>query len=198
MNPIDLETARYLIDYSGGDAALENLAEIQINGAVAIQNMIADTDIGFAYLADEVGMGKTYIAFGVVAMLRYFNPMLRVLYICPSRNVQEKWEREYKSFIRHNVRVNQGRIRTREGRPAAPYISCRNVVDLLHNAASGYYADYFIRKDSFSISLSDDKAVWARKLKELKAIIPAHEWKGVVSKKDEVKEQYSCKTKHAY
>ena len=51
-------------------------------------------------LADEVGMGKTYIALGVVAMLRYFNPMLRVLYICPSRNVQEKWDREYKSFIR--------------------------------------------------------------------------------------------------
>ena len=88
MNPIDLETARCLIDYSGGDTSLERLGEIQIEGAVAIQNMLVDPDVEFAYLADEVGMGKTYIALGVVAMLRYFNPMLRVLFICPSLNVQ--------------------------------------------------------------------------------------------------------------
>ena len=144
LQPIDLDTARRLIDFSGGDESLADLSDMQIEGATALQNMIVDPDVGFAYLADEVGMGKTYIALGVVAMLRYFNPMLRVLYICPSRNVQEKWDREYKNFIRTNVRVNQGRIRTRQGLPAAPYISCRNVVELLHAAASGYYADYFI------------------------------------------------------
>ena len=96
MNPIDLGTARCLIDFSGGDESLKRLGDVQLEGAVALQNMLADRKIGFAYLADEVGMGKTYIALGVVAMLRYFNPMLRVLYICPSRNVQEKWDREYK------------------------------------------------------------------------------------------------------
>ncbi|QEP41782.1 helicase [Ectothiorhodospiraceae bacterium BW-2] len=191
MNPIDLETARQLIDYTGGDDALESLADIQIKGAVALQNRICDPEIGLAYLADEVGMGKTYIALGVVAIMRYFNPMLRVLYICPSRNVQEKWVREYKAFIRTNVRVSQGRIRTREGKPAAPYQSCRNVVDLLHDAASGYYADFFIGKDSFSISISDDVSVWERKRDELKALIPAHEWKGIIKSKYDVKEQYA-------
>ena len=79
MNPIDLVTARKLIDFSGGDEALINISEMQIEGVVALQNMIADPDIGFAYLADEVGMGKTYVALGVVAVLRYFNPTLRVL-----------------------------------------------------------------------------------------------------------------------
>ncbi|MBL3528890.1 MAG: DEAD/DEAH box helicase family protein [gamma proteobacterium endosymbiont of Lamellibrachia anaximandri] len=164
---------------------------MQVEGAVLLQNMIVDPELGFAYLADEVGMGKTYVALGVVAMLRYFNPMLRVLYICPSRNAQEKWEREYKGFIRNNVQVSQGRIRTREGRPAAPYRSCRNVVDLLHDAASGYYADFFIGKDSFSIGLNDDESVWKRKRDQLKAIIPAHEWDGVIETKYEVKEQYA-------
>ncbi len=191
MKPIDLETARRLIDFSGGDESLKGLSEMQIEGAVALQNMIVDPEVGFAYLADEVGMGKTYVALGVVAMLRYFNPTLRVLYICPSRNVQEKWDREYKSFIRVNVRVNQGRIRTRQGLPAAPYTSCRNVVDLLHDAASGYYADYFIGKDSFSISLSDDESVWKRKREQLRELIPAHEWKGVIRSKHDVKEQYA-------
>jgi len=191
VKPIDLETARRLIDFSGGDESLKGLSEMQIEGAVALQNMIADPGVGFAYLADEVGMGKTYVALGVVAMLRYFNPTLRVLYICPSRNVQEKWGREYKSFIRTNVRVNQGRIRTRQGLPAAPYTSCRNVVDLLHNAATGYYADYFIGKDSFSIGLSDDESVWKRKREQLRELIPAHEWKGVIRSKYDVKEQYA-------
>ncbi|MCP3676292.1 MAG: DEAD/DEAH box helicase, partial [Deltaproteobacteria bacterium] len=191
MDPIDLETARRLIDFSGGNKALTSLAAVQVEGAVALQNMICDQEIGLAYLADEVGMGKTYIALGVVAMMRYFNPMLRVLYICPSRNVQEKWVREYKGFIRNNVRVNQGRIRTREGRIAAPYKSCRNVVGLLHDAASGYYADFFIGKGSFSISLSDDVTAWEKKREELKALIPAHEWKGIIKSKYDVKEQYA-------
>ena len=62
MNPIDLKTARKLVDFSGGDRALSGLSKIQIEGAVALQNMIVDPNIGFAYLADEVGMGKTYIA----------------------------------------------------------------------------------------------------------------------------------------
>ncbi len=191
MNPIDLETARRLIDFSGGTESLRPLAETQIQGATALQNMIADPAISMGYLADEVGMGKTYIALGVVAMLRYFNPMLRVLYICPSRNVQEKWLREYKSFIRTNVKVNQGRIRNREGQPAAPYLSCRNVIDLLHGASSGYYADYFIGKDSFSMGLSDDQATLMRKRDELRKLVPAHEWKGTIGTKHDVKEQYA-------
>jgi len=191
VNPIDLETARRLIDFSGGAEALGPLAETQIQGATALQNMIADPVISMGYLADEVGMGKTYIALGVVAMLRYFNPMLRVLYICPSRNVQEKWQREYKSFIRTNVRVNQGRIRNREGQPAAPYLSCRNVNELLHGVSSGYYADYFIGKDSFSMGLSDDKPTLRRKRDELKKLVSAYEWKGAIGTKHDVKEQYA-------
>ena len=71
---------------------------VALIGAVALHNMIADPEVGLGYLADEVGMGKTYIALGVVALMRYFNPSLRVLYICPSRNVQEKWDKEYIGF----------------------------------------------------------------------------------------------------
>jgi hypothetical protein len=191
VNPIDLDTARCLIDYSGGDESLERLGQIQIEGAVALQNMLVDPEVGFAYLADEVGMGKTYIALGVVAIMRYFKPMLRVLYICPSRNVQEKWDREYRSFVRTNVRVGQGRIRTRDGYPAAPYKSCRNVVELLRAATSGYYADFFIGKDSFSMALSDDETSWQKKRDELKALVPARKWEAAIRSKDDVKQQYA-------
>ena len=86
MQPIDLNTARMLLDFRGGDTQLEALARLQLEGAVALQNMLVDPEVGMGYLADEVGMGKTYVTLGVVAMMRYFNPGYRVLYICPSRN----------------------------------------------------------------------------------------------------------------
>lgn len=191
MNPIDMHTARLLLDMSGGQRDLEPLGDMQLEGAVALQNHLADPEVGLGYLADEVGMGKTYVALAVVAMMRYFNPMLRVLYLCPSRNVQEKWVREYEAFVRHNVKISTGRIRTRDGRPAVPMASCRNVESLIRQAGSGYFADFFIGKDSFSMHLNDDPDTWKRKLEELRQLVPAREWKGLVRQKSEVKDQYA-------
>ena len=193
MKPLDLATARRILDFSGGDPALKNLGKLQIKGAVAIHNMLADPSIGIGYLADEVGMGKTYVALGVVALMRYFNPAIRVLYICPSNNVQDKWyNREYRSFTQHNVTVNQYRIRTLDGKPAAPRISCRNVSELIHNASLGYYADFFVGMNAFSISLNDDdEAQWGRKLEELREQLPAYNFDGKFSKKNLVKDQFA-------
>lgn len=175
LEPIDLTTARLILDFSGGKDSLASLGELQLEGAVALYNMIADPKVGMGYLADEVGMGKTYIALGVVSLMRYFNPTLRVLYICPSNNVQEKWHaREYRSFCKHNVKVNQYRVRTPDGKSAAPAISCRSVTELIRHAATGYYADFFVGMNAFSLALSkDDKAAWKAKLRELKQLLPA-------------------------
>ena len=200
MQPLDLKTARQIIDLSGGLEDLKQLGEIQLKGAVALYNMIAAPGVGMGYLADEVGMGKTYIALAVVALMRYFNPSLRVLYICPSKNVQEKWDREYRSFTQHNVRVAQNRIKTPKGEPASPYISCNNVVEMIEMAASGYYADFFVRKDSFSIGLQDDqsedKSYWKGKCEEITHLLPAHQWKllgdeSALQSKDDVKYHYA-------
>ena len=137
-------------------------------------------------------MGKTYVALGVVALMRYFNPTLRVLYICPSNNVQDKWyNREYRSFTEHNVTVNQYRIRTLDGKPASPRISCRNVSELIHNASLGFYADFFVGMNAFSVSLNDDEAQWDRKLEELRVQLPAYNFEGKVSVKHQVKDQFA-------
>lgn len=195
MKPLDLATARRILDLSGGDKALEPLAENQLVGAVALYNMIASPDVGIGYLADEVGMGKTYVALAVVALMRCFNPFLKVLYICPSRNVQEKWGREYDHFVRKNIWPNQFRLRTPHGKPAAPSISCRNVNEMICMATSGYFSDYFVGKGSFSISLNNDESAqkeeWNKRCKELQQLIPARDWNGIVTSKQEVKEQYA-------
>lgn len=192
LKPLDLDTAASILDFSGGDASLKSLGKLQLEGTVALHNMIADPKIGMAYLADEVGMGKTYMALGVVALMRYFNPALRVLYICPSNNVQEKWySREYRSFIKNNVKVSQYRIRTPEGKPAAPKISCRNVSELIATSSMGYYADFFVGMNAFSISLTDDPTHLERELVKLEQLLPAYRRNGKITKKMAVKEQYA-------
>lgn len=192
MKPLDLATARRILDFSGGDPAMKNLGELQLKGAVALHNMIADPKIGMGYLADEVGMGKTYVALGVVALMRYFNPSLRVLYICPSNNVQDKWyNREYRSFTHLNVKVNQYRIRTLDGKPAAPRVNCRNLQELIHSASLGYFADFFVGMSSFSMSLKEDVSQWHRRLDELKEQLPAYSFEGKVAEKMDVKDQFA-------
>ena len=89
IHEINIDTARELLDYSGGQASRDVTWEGQLEGAVALHNILVREK--FAYLADEVGMGKTYVALGVVALFRHFNPGFRVLYIAPRENIQEKW-----------------------------------------------------------------------------------------------------------
>ena len=192
IRPLDVATARQILDFAGKDEALKTLGELQLEGTVALHNMIADPQVGMGYLADEVGMGKTYVALGVVTLLRYFNPGLRVLYICPSNNVQEKWySREYRGFTKSNVRVTQYKIRTVDGRPGAPRISCRNVPELIRAASLGYYADFFVGMGAFSFALSEDEQTWPGKLEELKRMLPAYNWSGRSLTKQLVKEQYA-------
>ena len=192
LKPLDLATAKCVVDFTGGDKRLDALGQLQIKGAVALHNMIADPNVGMGYLADEVGMGKTYVALGVIALLRYFNPSLRVLYICPSKNVQEKWsEKERPTFVRNNVKVSHYRVRTLDGSSAAPYISCNSIRELLVATASEYYADIFVRMSAFSLPLSDDEGQWQSKLDELKEVVPAVEIPAQESSKTMVKDQYA-------
>src|SRR5438132_4217053 len=98
---IGLSAATTLLDY-GATIDNKSLADQQLRAAVALHNMLEAKGVG--YLADEVGMGKTLTALGVLALVRYQKPSARVLIIAPSANLQHKWEREWRSFVQHNVR----------------------------------------------------------------------------------------------
>lgn len=192
MQPIDLNSAAKLLDFSGGDDSLKSLGQLQLKGAVALQNMLVNPEVGMGYLADEVGMGKTYIALGLVAMMRYFNPGYRVLYICPSRNVQEKWYgRELPNFIRTNVLTRNFKIRTPYGESGTPSISCANIDELIHATTTGYYGDVFVRMSSFSMAMGDDDDGLEKHLRALREHVPT----SVIGKggrgKDEVKKAYA-------
>lgn len=173
MNKIDWNTAADLIDFGGKQAVSEALARQQLEGTVALHNMLAEEN-GVAYLADEVGMGKTYIALGVVALMRRFQPGLRVLYLLPKNNVRDKWQKDYNSFIDKNYRLQDGVVKGFGNAPAAPFRLCESLSDLLQAVATDSARDYFICTSAFSLSLGDTHAELADALDQFRRKLPQY------------------------
>ena len=167
---IGIETARRLIDFSGGQKDNQLSAEMQLQGAVALHNILVEQ--GVAYLADEVGMGKTYVALGVVALFRHFHPEWRVLYIAPSENIQSKWKKELLNFTRNNWSIIDNRVRSFQSTPAYGIAICHSLIEFAREAIANPNRDFLVRMSSFSFGLSDDPEVWKRKRKDLLREIP--------------------------
>ena len=187
---IGLGSARQLIDFSGGKSELQGLAEGQLNAAVALFNMLHTHS--FAYLGDEVGMGKTYIALGVVSLMRHFNPDLRVLYITPSQNIQLKWQKEYRNFIRLNYRLQDHCVKDLRNNPAVSWVSCENLDSFAQAVTTGNYSDFFLRMTSFSLAMGEDQQRWKDRVQRLARLIPGcltDRFRG--SNKDEFKKWYA-------
>lgn len=61
------------------------------------------------YVADEVGLGKTYIAAGISILLRHFgdNPEnFHCVIVVPKKNLQDKWKKDLNNFINNNYLIN--------------------------------------------------------------------------------------------
>jgi hypothetical protein len=172
---VSIDTARQLLDFAGGSGAApsrisKHQAEDQLQGAVAIHNLLAENDV--AYLADEVGMGKTYVALGAFALFRHFNPTFRLLVIAPKQNIQEKWIKELKNFVRNNVRFADRRIKAIHDMPARSAVLCHNLKSIVHETALDPDRDFFARFGSFSFGLGEDTSSWQKKRDELLKLLP--------------------------
>ena len=89
-----------------GDPDSNSMARMQLEGVAAIYDVLCEGPV--AYLADEVGMGKTYQALTLAAVLWNEKPTARILFMSPRQNVQEKWLDDYKRFFHSNYRRRQG------------------------------------------------------------------------------------------
>lgn len=172
MLTINLDTARALINFQGEDAVSAAMAEQQLAGTVALHNMLATH--GMAYLADEVGMGKTYIALGAVALMRRFKPDLRVLYLLPKNNVRDKWRKDYRSFVATNYRYHDGIVKGFGQDPAAPYRNCQSLADLMQAVATDSVRDYFVCTSAFSLALEDSDEQLSKSLAEFDRQLPQY------------------------
>lgn len=193
IQEIGFETARQLIDFSGGDQSADKIWQEQLEGAVAAHNILAREKV--AYLADEVGMGKTYVALGAVALFRHFNPGWRVLYIAPRENIQRKWHKEIRNFTAQNWCVTDNRVRSFQGMPAYSIAICNSLIDLARQVTVNPNRDFLLRMTSFSLPLplADKKPEqWQNKRKELYEQIPWLDRKLFdLRQKDKFKDSYA-------
>lgn len=148
---IDIKAASQLLDMNARMNSPKR-ADEQLEGAVALYNIL--TEHGVAYLADEVGMGKTYVALGALALFRHFNPSFRVLVIAPRENIQLKWMKEMRNFVANNVRFADLRVKAVDGTPARPLVACGNLLDLVHHTGINPNQDFFVRLSSFSLPVA--------------------------------------------
>ncbi|MES2641353.1 MAG: DEAD/DEAH box helicase [Myxococcota bacterium] len=167
--PLSPDAARSLLDFRGRSAAASAFADAQLEGAVALHNILARE--GFAYLADEVGMGKTYVALGVMALLRHAHPGLRVLYIAPKENIQRKWYKELGNFVANNWRNDDFRVRAL-GRPGFDVVMAESLQDLAAKARLDANRDVIVRMTSFSVGLSKEATTWNAKRDQLLRLFP--------------------------
>lgn len=160
LREISLATARELIDFGAGQGAERRAAEEQLAGSVALHNVLVRE--GFAYLADEVGMGKTFVALGAASLFRHFHPDWRVLYVAPSENLQAKWAKELRNFTAQKWRVIDNRVCGFQDESVVELVQCKNLLDLAHQAALNPARDFIVRMSSFSLPLSEGGG-WVQK-----------------------------------
>lgn len=158
---VTVELARELLDLGArlrrpGDKHDPPQAVEQLRGAVAIHNILQRE--GVAYLADEVGMGKTYVALGAIALFRHFQPNFRVAVIAPRENIQDKWRKEWVNFTTHIVTVPDLRVKALHGGPARPLIHCRNLRQFVAETTVDPDRDFFLRLSSFSLGAGGEDA----------------------------------------
>jgi hypothetical protein len=168
---IDLTAARQLLDF-GARIGQGPRAEEQLEGAVAIHNILEKQRV--AYLADEVGMGKTYVALGALALFRHFQPNFRALVIAPKENIQRKWMKEFRNFVAYNIKFPDLRVATIDRQPARPLVACDNLMAFVREVVVDPKRDFFLRLSSFSLALGDDaeRRGWKRVRDELRQEVP--------------------------
>ena len=151
MKTITKEFASELVDFAPSEKSKKlGFGESQLEGTVSAYNMLALNKI--SYLADEVGMGKTYIALGVLGLLRHLNPQARVMIIAPRENIQRKWIKELSNFVVHNWKIEDNCFKNLNGQPVYKPEYCGSLDEFSYFSRIKDRRDPFLRMTMFSIA----------------------------------------------
>ncbi|BET26514.1 helicase-like protein [Limnobacter thiooxidans] len=110
--------------YEGPDST--SMASRQTEGVAYLWNLLSLH--GVALLADEVGMGKTFQALGIAALLWKIKPNAKVLVMAPNKDICAHWRREYHAFVQFHYRQIDHRVKN--GVNSGPMQSIETCSDL--------------------------------------------------------------------
>jgi len=142
-----------------------SMAAKQAEGVAGLWNLLSNHQL--ALLADEVGMGKTYQAMGVMLLLWQVKPDARVLVMAPNRTLCNNWKMEFSTFTQEHYRGKNNPFTSEEGEEKyAPQIHGR-LADL--TAAVKENAHHFYLTTIHSLSSLVPKGEKGKKEDALKA-----------------------------
>lgn len=114
----------------------DSMASRQAEGVAYLWNLLARQ--GVALLADEVGMGKTFQALGVAALLWKMKPDARVLVMAPNRDICAHWRREFQAFVEFHYRPVDHCVKNGvDGRPVPAIHTHTRLEDLVSAIKQG-------------------------------------------------------------
>ena len=168
--PLSLDAVAEIIDF-GADPRIEDrsVPTYQLEGAVAVHNLLARNRV--AYLGDEVGMGKTFVALGVMGLLRLLEPRSTIVVLAPRENLQRKWINELRRFTARHWRHVDFRFRSLADGPVREPVACGSLPDFVGSVQARPDADFYLRMTSFSLWTNERKHQ-RREREALQSVLP--------------------------
>ncbi len=153
MGFLDKSEIRKILNLKGSDLIQPVIAERQLEVIRKGFNFLHQPENNALYIADEVGLGKTYIALGIASLMRHFtnNPeTYQDVIMVPKGNLQTKWEKEIRQFIHNNYYLLDNRVKSVIGSPVG-IIRVRESLEPINSDIPGYH---IYRNSSFSFGLA--------------------------------------------
>jgi len=164
------DLAKQLINLNPSGFVDQKIADRQFEVIVKSFNALQNGR-NFIYIADEVGLGKTYIALGIISLLRHFskNPSIyKDLIVVPKRNLQDKWQKEISKFIENNYLFADNRVKSVIGKPVGKS-GARELHHKLMLIEKDYPSYHIFRNSSFSMAVHQGgEDQWKTKFKQFK------------------------------
>ncbi|RQO65189.1 hypothetical protein DBR43_30510 [Pedobacter sp. KBW06] len=107
------EDIRKILDLNPNGSISPSISERQLEVIrKAYQYLSRSEGNNIIYIADEVGLGKTYIALGIITLFRHFGQKQnhKDVIIVPKANLQDKWQKELSLFMQQNYLGEEGNL----------------------------------------------------------------------------------------
>lgn len=161
---LDRKEAEKIVNLNPKGLIDTDIAQRQFEVVLKGFNHLYQNQNHFLYVADEVGLGKTYIALGIASLLRHFSANkehYKDCIIVPKKNLQSKWRKEIKNFISNNYQLECNIVKTPLGTSVGK-CEDQNIHARLEFVDPKNPSYEIFRNSSFSISASGDD--WKLKL----------------------------------
>src|SRR5574343_259379 len=169
MSHLSRTKIREILNLKGSALIHESIAERQLEVIRKGFNFLNQPENNALYIADEVGLGKTYIAIGIASLLRHFSKhpeSYQDVIIVPKENLQVKWEKEILQFMQYNYLLKDNRVKSIIGTPVG-YINIQDELKPITQDIPGYH---IYRNPTFSFGFKENspKSVYEKLFPRIK------------------------------